>query len=103
VNEVSPDCSVISLTMTLLSGTRYCCSEPGCHIWLHQSKDYQRLREHLTAAGFPISQPMTLRVRFVVESGVLLDVNRRFGGNERVEHAYACDCTFTEVDSSQQD
>ena len=101
--EVSSDWSVISLTMTLRSGTRYCCGALGCHIGLLFSEDYHRLREHLTATGFPVGKPMTLRVRWVVECGVLLTVNGRSGGNERVEHSSTCDCTFSEEDASQYD
>lgn len=98
VTKVSSDGSVIFLTMTLLSGTRYCCSEPGCHIGLHQPEDFQHLRAHLTAGGCQVSHPITLHVRWEVEVGALLDLNRMVGRNELVDHAWAIDEIFAEAD-----
>lgn len=96
VTKASKDGKVFFVTMTLRSGFRFCCGEPGCHVGLHRHEDFDRLREQFKAAGVEAGHPLTVHVRWIVEDGVLLTTNRDLGLVERQEKGWTSEWEFAE-------
>jgi len=68
---------IVDITMTFVTGSRYCCVEWGCHLPLHDEDTWRRLRGALTAIGAAPEQPMRARMTIAVECGALcFDVSR---------------------------
>jgi hypothetical protein len=66
------DGATVDLTLTLRSGSAYCCSEWGCHLNLREAKRWDWLRRELSAIGLAVSGRLEVRLAVVVEAGALL-------------------------------
>ncbi len=74
LENIAPDGSELGLIVTLRSGERYCCSQPGCHFDFNSAETWSGLRGDMDAQGLrglPLPRIHSLRV--VVEEGALFD------------------------------
>ena len=55
VTEVSTDGREIHLTFVFRKGHRFCCEEPGCHIFLLFDSDYEELRKSCAGSGVEVA------------------------------------------------
>ena len=63
----------IALTLTFKAGVRYCCAEPGCHLWLFDAAHWERLHRCMADEGLVPSRPLTVHVHGVVERDAMLE------------------------------
>jgi len=68
VSAVLPDQNELSLSLTLRSGSRYCC--PICRCGFNQ--EWDSLRRWLSHAGIEMGVPMRIRLREICERGALI-------------------------------
>jgi hypothetical protein len=90
VDGVAKDGSGFDLILTIKSGERYCCAEPGCHTGLYDPESWRHLRLVFGRHGLADIPPVTIRrLRGVVEREALLTCNLAFGKPEESQgYAY---------------
>ena len=67
--------SHVDVTLTFVSGRRYCCSEPFCNVPIHTT----RLLDLAARRGIALPAAFEVRWHVVVEAGALLACNESFG------------------------
>jgi hypothetical protein len=63
--------SAIDLTLTFRASSAYCCYEWGCHLNLHEGKQWELLRRELSACSLVLVERLELRLAVVVEPEAL--------------------------------
>jgi hypothetical protein len=66
-----PDGDDIDLEFRFLRGGDYCCTELGCHFLSYDLKGWQSLRLQMHKQDVSVGNPMTIRIRVVVEAGAI--------------------------------
>ena len=85
VTAVGAGRSHVDVTLTFVSGRRYCCSEPFCNVPIHTT----RLLDLAARRGIALPTAFEVRWHVVVEAGVLLACFDDFAEPpETVRHEY---------------
>jgi hypothetical protein len=63
----------IEIELRFVSGVRYCCAEPECHLGLGERSWWAQLRSRLRDSTDRDPPPLSLPVRGVVEDGAVLE------------------------------
>lgn len=70
-NGRPPDGEEVGLEFRFVQGAEYCCTQLECHFRVWDSEGWQSLRQQIHRQGIYIGYPMTIRVRVIVEAGVI--------------------------------
>ena len=61
----------LRLTITLRTGSHYCCLQPGCHLPLARNRRWTRLRTQLEKHGISPPARLQAQLTWVIEDGAL--------------------------------
>jgi len=90
---------VLSFTMRFVSGKRYCCVEPGCHLGFQSTRGWARLRHNAKETEVLLPQPLRARVRIVAEAGAIFTVLERLGVRHDKREEYEVE--YSELEATE--
>ena len=61
----------LSIVLTFLAGSAYCCMEWGCHLGLFEGKRWDIFRHQLTHHGVDAPPTLKLQLSCVIEAGAM--------------------------------
>jgi hypothetical protein len=79
--------TALRLMLVFRAGETYCCSEPGCHLGLHDLDIWNRIIPELRKANCIISDHQVIKVIGIVQAGAQLECNQKVIASANVDKA----------------